>query len=100
MFSSITIEHIKEILTRVSKGEQVSFNERLYIQKAADQDQKVNSWLTKATRIQFGKKNPDAVDELLHNLDLGTSEPISMQKPDPDELGSWFSGAPSWVARS
>ncbi|KGG15124.1 MULTISPECIES: hypothetical protein [unclassified Prochlorococcus] len=100
MFSSITIKHIQEILSRLSKGNGVSLNERIYIQKAADQDQKVSSWLKQAKRLQQANECNDAISKLLNELDLGSTEVNPIHKPSPEELGNWFSGAPSWVARS
>ena len=100
MYSSITIQHIKEILIRVSNGEQVSLQERLYIQSVADQDQTVVAWLTKALRLQQDQKPNNSIDKLVHGLNLGSSDHNSIYKPEPDDLGNWFSGAPSWVARS
>ena len=100
MYSSINIEHIKKILIRISKGDEVSFKERIFIEQAADKDQTLRSWLTKARRMQQGNYPNNKVDKLLNALDLGSTEPVTINKPDPEELGNWFSGAPSWVARS
>ena len=100
MLSNITINNIKEILKRLSNGEEVSLKERLYIQKQADSDQKVMAWLKKARRLQARIEGEDSIDILISGLDLGSSEENSISKPGPEELGDWFSGAPSWVARS
>ncbi len=100
MLSKLAIKHIQDILRRISKGKEVSLKERLYIQKIADSDQKIMSWLTKARKLQTKIKNDDSIDLLLNGLDLGSSEDDFILNPDPEDLGNWFSGAPSWVARS
>ena len=92
---------IQEILIRLSNGNQVTLEERIYINKYARKNQNVASWLRKATCMQRNlnvSNNP--IDELLNGLDLNSDEPDSQFNPDRDDLGEWFSGAPSWVRRS
>ena len=66
MFSSKTITYIKEILMRLSSGEPVTLEERIYIQKAANEDQKVSSWLKRARRLQGGEEPKSSVDKLIN----------------------------------
>ena len=91
---------IQEILTRLSKGNQVTLEERIYINKYASKNQNVSNWLRKASRIQRNQPNSNAIDALLNGLDLSSDEPHSTYNPDQDDLGEWFSGAPSWIRRS
>tara|TARA_B100000700_G_C14337330_1_gene531045 strand:- start:115 stop:417 length:303 start_codon:yes stop_codon:yes gene_type:complete len=91
---------IQEILTRIAKGEKVTLEERIYINKYASSNQNVSAWLRKASYLQRNKQNSDPTDELLNGLDLCSSEPNSAFNPDLDDLGEWFSGAPSWIRRS
>ncbi len=100
MLSKQKITRIQEILKRLSKGKEVSFAERLYLREQADEDQKVMAWVKKATRLQVGYENNDLIDEFLTELQLGSSDADSLSKPNPEDLGNWFKGAPSWVARS
>ncbi len=102
MLSKERIEYLKDILDRLSNEEEVSLKERLYLKKIADKDQKVSAWLTKARRLQQEKMmlNTDPIDKLVGDLDLGSPDPNSNNISNPEELGKWFSGAPSWVARS
>ena len=44
--------------------------------------------------------NSNPIDELLNGLDLCSSDPHSTYNPEKDDLGEWFSGAPSWIRRS
>ena len=91
---------IQEILTRLSKGKQVTLEERIYINKYATKNQNVSSWLRQAARIQRNQTISNPIDELLNGLDLSPDEPNSTYNPDLDDLGEWFSGAPSWIRRS
>tara|TARA_B100000945_G_scaffold247663_1_gene204111 strand:+ start:235 stop:537 length:303 start_codon:yes stop_codon:yes gene_type:complete len=91
---------IQEILSRLSKGDQVTLEERIYINKYAARNQNVSNWLRKASSIQRNKRISNPIDELLNGLDLCSEEPQSTYNPDQDDLGEWFSGAPSWIRRS
>ena len=82
-------------------GDEVTLKERIFINKYATKNQNVSSWLRQASRIQ--RKQPitnNPIDELLDGLDLSSDEPHSTYNPDRDDLGEWFSGAPSWIRRS
>ncbi len=91
---------IQEILTRISMGNHVTLEERIYINKYATKNQNVSNWLRKATRLQRNKPISNPIDELLNGLDLNSEDPNSTYNPDQDDLGEWFSGAPSWIKRS
>tara|TARA_B100000941_G_C28238024_1_gene414978 strand:+ start:417 stop:665 length:249 start_codon:yes stop_codon:yes gene_type:complete len=81
-------------------GNQVTLQERIYINKYATKNQNVSSWLRQASRIQRKKPISNSIDELLDGLDLSSDEPHSTFNPDRDDLGEWFSGSPSWIRRS
>ena len=100
MLRTSTRIRILEILTRISKGNEVTLEERIYINKFASRNQNVSSWLRKASYLQRNKPNSNSIDDLINGLDLCSSDPHSTFKPDQDDLGEWFSGAPSWIRRS
>ena len=100
MLTTSTRIRIQEILTRISKGNEVTLEERIYINKFASRNQNVSSWLRKASHLQRKNLNSNPLDELINGLDLCSSDPHSTYNPDQDDLGEWFSGAPSWVRRS
>ena len=91
---------IQGILTRISKGSEVTLEERVYVNKYASRNQNVSAWLRKASYLQRNKLKSNPTDELLNGLDLCSPDPHSIYNPDQDDLGEWFSGAPSWVRRS
>ncbi len=100
MLSTSSRLRIQEILIRLSLGKQVTLEERIYINKYATKNQNVSSWLRKASRIQRNQPISNPIDKLLNGLDLSSEEPQSEYNPDQDDLGEWFSGAPSWIRRS
>ena len=100
MFSNSKRKHIQSIITRISNGDEVSLKERVFIHNLADNNPEIDSWLKRARRFQQDSIPTDAIEELIHHLDLGFSEPQGSYSPKNDDLGEWFSGAPSWVARS
>ena len=91
---------IQDILTRIAIGKEVTLEERIYINKYATKNQNVSSWLRKASHMQRNQPISNPLDELLNGLDLNSEEPHSTYNPNEDDLGEWFSGAPSWVRRS
>ncbi len=100
MLSTSTRLRLQGILVRLSKGKQVTLEERVFVHKFADRDQTVSSWLKRANRLQQSKQPTDSIENLLDDLDLGFSDPHSTYHPEEDDLGEWFGGAPSWLGRS
>tara|TARA_Y100001968_G_scaffold121683_2_gene110735 strand:- start:1193 stop:1480 length:288 start_codon:yes stop_codon:yes gene_type:complete len=91
---------IKNILNRLANSEEVTLQERIYVGKFADKDQTVASWLSKAKQIQKSECPSDPIEAFINDLGIGTSDPHSSFEPDQEDLGDWFSGAPSWITRS
>ncbi len=99
MLSAQTRLRLHEILTRLANDQDVDLEERIYLHNLADIDQTVASWLSKAKRQKKNIHSKDSLDNLLDDLNLGSPEPDSNLRPE-DDLGEWFSGAPSWLSRS
>ena len=100
MLSTSTRVQIQEILIRMAKGNEVTLEERIYINKYASSNQNVAAWLRKASNIQRNKGYTNPIDELIDGLNLCSSDPHSTYNPEQDDLGEWFSGSPSWIQRS
>ena len=100
MLTTSTRLRIQEILIRLSKGNKVTLQERIYVNKYASRDQNVSAWLRKASHLQQDRPSSNPIDKLLDGLDLYSSEPNSTYNPDQDDIGEWFSGAPPWLRRS
>ena len=100
MLSTSTRLRLQDILNRIAQNQKVALSERVYVHKFADRDQTVSSWLSKARRIQQKGQSNDCIEEFLTELSLGSPDPQSFYRPEEDDLGEWFGGAPSWVSRS
>ena len=100
MLSTATRLRLQEILLRIANQREVSLNERVYLHKFADRDQTVARWLHRARKMQLKNGSTEGVDKLLEDLSLGSTDPQENFNPENDDLGDWFSGAPSWLGRS
>ncbi len=99
MLSQATRLKLQSIIRLIASGKEVSLRDRIYVHKFADTNQTVASWLNKARYSQKNKNN-DHIDHLLNELSICSPDPDSTYKPDEDDLGEWFSGAPTWLGRS
>ena len=100
MLSTSTRLRIQNILIKLSNNQEVTLQERIYINKFADRDQSVSSWLKKARQLQKTKIPLDSIDNLITELGIGSPDPDSIYNPEQEDLGDWFTGAPSWLGRS
>lgn len=100
MLTPTTRLKLQEIIGRIADSRPVSLHERIYVQKFADRDASVWSWLRRAQRTQRRGEPESDLDRFMGVLDLG--EPCDGGGFDPgrDDLGDWFSGAPNWLRRS
>ena len=99
MLTTTTRLKLQSILRRLAEGSNISLSERVYLQKFADCDRTVSSWLRQARRQQLSGRHRVGVDQLLDELNLGSTEPDQQHRPDADDLGDWFGGADSWLRR-
>ena len=72
----------------------------IYVQKFADRDPSVGGWLKQAQRQQLEGNQQTGLDRFLADMNLGEIGPKGAFDPKRDDLGDWFSGAPSWLRRS
>ena len=101
MLTTKTRLRLQEIAERIARSEDVGLEDRIYLQKFADRDVTVWGWLRQAQRISQGGIPRDGAERLLAELNLGSgSADEGPFDPKKDDLGDWFSGAPSWVRRS
>ena len=99
MLTTNTRLKLQSILRRLAQGSSISLSERVYLQKFADCDRTVSSWLRRARRQQLAGHHRGGLDSLLDDLNLGDAEPDQRHRPDADDLGDWFGGADSWLRR-
>ena len=99
MLTTNTRLKLQSILRRLAQGSSISLSERVYLQKFADCDRTVSSWLRQARRQQLAGHHRGGLDSLLDDLNLGDAEPDQRHRPDADDLGDWFGGADYWLRR-
>ena len=92
---------LQDILTRLSKNEVVSLDERILVQKYADRNSTVWHWLRKARSIQAqGHLDQQSVGGFMQQMNLPGQSTEDHFNGSQDDLGDWFQGSPQWVRRS
>ena len=101
MLSTKTRLVLQDILTRLSKNEHVSLEERILVQKHADRNSTVWHWLRKARSIQSkGHLGQESVNGFMQQMNLPGQTSEDHFNGSHDDLGDWFQGSPQWVRRS
>ena len=97
MITTTTRLRLQNICDRIAQGELVSLTERVYLQKFAERDRSVLSWLNRAQRKQQ-QGAVTGLDKLLIDMDLGSCDPGDMHRRG-DDLCEWFGNADPWLRR-
>lgn len=101
MLSPKTRLMLQDILARLSRSEEVSLKERILVQKYADRNSTVDSWLRQARSIQRkGHLEQESISGFMQNLNLAGQDPDDHFNSSRDDIGDWFQGSPGWVRRS
>lgn len=102
MLTTETRIKLQDIAGRIASRQEVSFSERVLIQKWADHHKSVYEMLRKAERQAFaGDEEQSPLDNLLSDLNIGDPDPSNHRTgfDDPDDLRDFFR-APTWIRRS
>jgi len=97
MLTTSTRLKLQNICSRLAQGEFVSLQERVYLQKFAERDRSVSTWVSRAQRFHR-EGTQQGLDGLMADLDLGRRHPDDPEHPE-DDLGDWFSNASPWLRR-
>ena len=97
MITTTTRLRLQNICDRIAQGELVSLTERVYLQKFAERDRSVLSWLNRAQRKQQ-QGAVTGLDKLLIDMDLGSCDSGDTHRRG-DDLGEWFGNADPWLRR-
>ena len=97
MITTTTRLRLQNICARIAQGESVSLTERVYLQKFAERDRSVLSWMNRAQRRQQ-QGAVTGLDKLLIDMDLGNCDPGDMHRRS-DDLSEWFGNADPWLRR-
>jgi hypothetical protein len=99
MLSPNTRLRLENIADRISKNEEVSFEEVSFIQKWANHNRHAYEILQKARRrAMSGEPEPGSLDDLIDAMNLGFADPSShlIGPQSPDDLANFFK-APPWL---
>ena len=99
MLSTNTRQRVEFLCSRIAKGAEVDLNDLIFLQKLADRNTTVASWLRKARRVAVNGDRPqDSLDEFMNALDIGEPDPSDhLSGPqDPDSLADWFTRKRKW----
>ncbi|MGA0840778.1 MAG: hypothetical protein ACO3P1_12885 [Pseudomonadales bacterium] len=103
MLSSQTRLRVEFICDRIAKGAPVELNDMSWVQKLADRNPTVATWLRQARRSAIqGDHTPSSMDSFCQALDLGEPDPAEhLSGPqDPITLAEWFSSKQKWFRGS
>ena len=74
MLTANTRLRLQDIIGRIAESQPISLNERIYVQKFADRDASVWSWLRRAQRQQRSGEPAMDIEHFMEQMDLG--EPV------------------------
>ena len=97
MITTSTRLKLQDLCSKVAQGQFVSLTDRIYLQKFAERDRTVQSWLNRAQRMQQNGQQT-GLNGFLADLNLGSNDPGDQHKPE-DDLGEWFGNTPPWLRR-
>ena len=92
---------IQGIIKRISLDQEISLEERIYIEKYAQHNSTISVWLKKANSFRrHGTLNEDQINSLLQSLGIDGLDNDGYYNPNKDDISDWFGGAPNWLKRS
>ena len=92
---------IQEILKRIEQDKSISLEERIYVEKFAQQNSTISLWLKKATSFRRnGLKKDGGIDNLLQSFGIAGLDKENHFNQNEDDISDWFGGAPDWLRRS
>ena len=100
MLTPSTRLRLQDIIGRIADSQPISLSERIYVQKFADSDAIVWSWLRRAQRKQRRGEPQTDLERFMVQMELEEPSHSRGFYPSREDLGDWFSGAPSWLKRS
>ncbi len=92
---------IQGILKRISRDQEISLEDRIYVEKFAKHNSTIDLWLKKANSLRRnGEKSEDRIDNLLQSLGIDGLDKDNQFNQNEDDISDWFSGVPDWLKRS
>jgi uncharacterized protein YfaA (DUF2138 family) len=92
---------IQSIIKRIVRDQEISLEERIYVEKFAKHNSTISLWLKKANSLRRnGEKSENGIDKLLQSLGIDALDKENYFNPNEDDISDWFGGAPDWLKRS
>ena len=92
---------IQAIIKRIVRDQEISLEERIYVEKFAKHNSTISHWLKKANSLRRnGEKSKNGIENLLQSLGIDALDKENHFNPNEDDMSDWFSGAPDWLKRS
>ena len=92
---------IQGIIKRILQDQEISLEERIYVEKFAQHNSTISLWLKKANSLRRnGEKSKNDIDKLLQSLGIDALNKENHFNPNEDDISDWFGGAPDWLKRS
>ena len=92
---------IQAIIKRIVRDQEISLEERIYVEKFAKHNSTISLWLKKANSLRRnGEKSENGIDKLLQSLGIDALDKENHFNPNEDDISDWFGGAPDWLKRS
>ena len=92
---------IQGIIKRILRDQEISLEERIYVEKFAQHNSTISLWLKTANNIRRnGEKSENGIDNLLQSLGIEGLDKENHFNPNEDDISDWFGGAPDWLKRS
>ncbi len=92
---------IQAIIKRIVLDQEISLEERIYVEKFAQHNSTISLWLKKANSLRRnGEKRENGIDTLLQSLGIDALDKENYFNPNEDDISDWFGGAPDWLKRS
>lgn len=92
---------IQRIIKRISLDQEISLEERIFVEKFAQHNSSIALWLKKAKNFRrYGNQSEDGIKSLLQSLGIDGLEKENHFNPNEDDISDWFGGSPEWIKRS
>ncbi len=92
---------IQRIIKRILRDQEISLEERIYVERFAQHNSTISLWLKKANSLRRnGERRENGIDRLLQSLGIDALDKENHFNPNKDDISDWFGGAPDWLKRS
>ena len=101
MFYNKNKTKIDILINRITDGSHMSLEERIFLQKEAENDSSIYYSLKKAqSSLRHKDSQPDYINNLLQSINPDTLNIENHFNPKHENIEDWFMGTPKWLRRS